>query len=96
MRLLDGEEWYTTKRGRVFNGDVDQITRVDYEFCEPSDANTMRIVHHLWNNYISMRFESYFILRIDNFLPLLVNQIYLRLNSSLLNMISKHKTIKVG
>ena len=57
---MDGEDWYIAERGRVFKGNVDQTTKVDYEFSEPIYARTIRIVPQAWNNHISLRFEAYF------------------------------------
>lgn len=57
---LDGEDWCIADRGRVFNGNTDQTTKVDYEFSEPIYARTIRIVPQAWNGHISMRFEAYF------------------------------------
>lgn len=58
---LDGETWYLADNGKIFNGNFDENTKVNNDFCNPIYARTIRICPQEWNNYMAMRFDAYFI-----------------------------------
>ena len=56
----DGMTWTAVDNGRIFMGNYDRDTPMNYRFDTPVTARTLRIQPITWHNYIALRFEAYF------------------------------------
>ena len=56
---INGYEWIKYNRGKVFKGNTDRNTQVEYDLV-PFRARSIRLVMHSWNSWPCFRFGAFF------------------------------------